>query len=305
MIGTALVFGKPLPLQCARTFTAHTGPVHIAKYNSTGEYVLSAGQDKLIRLWNPETGLNIKTYSGHGKEILDISITSDHTRFVSCGGDRQVFYWDVSTGRTISRFDGHSQRINSVDFNFDGSVIASGSFDTTIRLWDCKARSRSPIQILSEAKDSITSLLVKDYEIVAGSTDGNIMIYDLRMGALLTDYISHPVTSVTLSGDNNCILASSLDSVIRLMDKENGSMLNDFKGHKNSTYKIHSCLSNDDSRIISGSEDGSIYIWDLLDGNLLKTIEAHSGIVTYVTYHPRIDGMLSSSIDGLVKVWKP
>ncbi|CAJ0910675.1 16777_t:CDS:2 [Entrophospora sp. SA101] len=269
----------------------------MSKYNSTGEYVLSAGQDKLIRLWNPETGLNIKTYSGHGKEILDISITSDHTRFVSCGGDRQVFYWDVSTGRTISRFDGHSQRINSVDFNFDGSVIASGSFDTTIRLWDCKARSRSPIQILSEAKDSITSLLVKDYEIVAGSTDGNIMIYDLRMGALLTDYISHPVTSVTLSGDNNCILASSLDSVIRLMDKENG--------HKNSTYKIHSCLSNDDSRIISGSEDGSIYIWDLLDGNLLKTIEAHSGIVTYVTYHPRIDGMLSSSIDGLVKVWKP
>ncbi|CAJ0757282.1 13544_t:CDS:2 [Entrophospora sp. SA101] len=273
---------KPLPLQCVRTFTAHTGPVHIAKYNSTGEYVLSAGQDKLIRLWNPETGLNIKTYSGHGKEILDISI--DHTRFVSCGGDQQVFYWDVSTGRTISRFDGHSQRINSVDFNFDGSVIAS-------------ARSRSPIQILSEAKDSITSLLVKDYEIVAGSTDGNIMIYDLRMGALLTDYISHPVTSVTLSSDNNYILASSLDSVIRLMDKEDG--------HKNSTYKIHSCLSNDDSRIISGSEDGSIYIWDLLDGNLLKTIEAHSGIVTYVTYHPRIDGMLSSSIDGLVKVWKP
>ncbi|CAH1769886.1 5064_t:CDS:2, partial [Entrophospora sp. SA101] len=147
------------------------------------------------------------------------------------------------------------------------------------------ARSRSPIQILSEAKDSITSLQVKNYEIVAGSTDD-------------------PVTSVTLSSDNNYILASSLDSVIRLMDKEDGRMLNDFKGHKNSTYRVNSCLSNDDSQIISGSEDGSIYIWDLLNGNLLKTIEAHPGIVVYVTYHPRIDEMLSSSIDGLVKVWR-
>ncbi|CAJ0921431.1 13819_t:CDS:2 [Entrophospora sp. SA101] len=141
----------------------------------------------------------------------------------------------------------------------------------------CRARSRSPIQILSEAKDSITSLQVKNYEIVAGSTDD-------------------PVTSVTLSSDNNYILASSLDSVIRLMDKEDG--------HKNSTYRVNSCLSNDDSQIISGSEDGSIYIWDLLNGNLLKTIEAHPGIVVYVTYHPRIDEMLSSSIDGLVKVWR-
>ncbi|CAJ0760375.1 5637_t:CDS:2 [Entrophospora sp. SA101] len=139
----------------------------------------------------------------------------------------------------------------------------------------CRARSRSPIQILSEAKDSITSLQVKNYEIVAGSTDD-------------------PVTSVTLSSDNNYILASSLDSVIRLMDKEDGRMLNE----------VNSCLSNDDSQIISGSEDGSIYIWDLLNGNLLKTIEAHPGIVVYVTYHPRIDEMLSSSIDGLVKVWR-
>ena len=39
---------------------------------------------------------------------------------------------------------------------------------------------------------------------------------------------------------------------------------------------------------------------------MLKTItEVHSGIVTSVAYHPKIDEMLSASIDGLVKVWKP
>ena len=65
---------KPLPVQCVRIFTEHKGPVHVARYNSTGEYALSGGQDRLIRLWNPETGLNIKTYTGHGKEVLDISV---------------------------------------------------------------------------------------------------------------------------------------------------------------------------------------------------------------------------------------
>ena len=65
---------KNLPIECKRTFSSHQGPVHIARFNTTGEYVLSGGQDRTIRLWKPETGLSIKTYSGHGKEVLDISV---------------------------------------------------------------------------------------------------------------------------------------------------------------------------------------------------------------------------------------
>ncbi|CAI2182117.1 10439_t:CDS:2 [Funneliformis geosporum] len=296
---------KDLPIECTRTFNSHQSPVHIARYNTGGEYVLSGGQDRTIRLWNPETGLNIKTYTGHGKEVLDLSVTQDNSRFASCGGDRQIYYWDVSTGTTVRRFEGHNQRVNAVSFNWEGTVLASGSYDTTIRLWDCRSHSRAPIQILEEPKDSITSLHVIQYEIVSGSADGCIRTHDIRMGALITDLISHPVTSVRVSGDNNCILASSLDNSIRLMDRANGGLLNEFKGHKNASYKIHSCLSNNDAHVISGSEDGQIYIWDLLEGNLLTSFKAHSNVVTCVTIHPRYDYMISTSVDGTAKYWKP
>ncbi|RGB37439.1 WD40-repeat-containing domain protein [Rhizophagus diaphanus] len=294
-----------LPIECKRTFNSHQGPVHIARYNTSGDYVLSGGQDRTIRLWNPETGLNIKTYTGHGKEVLDLSVTQDHSRFASCGGDRQVYYWDVSTGNTIRRFEGHNQRINAVCFNWEGTVLASGSYDTTIRLWDCRSNSRAPIQILEEPKDSVTSLHMTQYEIVSGSADGYIRTHDIRMGVLITDLISYPVTSVCISGDNNCILASSLDSTIRLMDRENGGLLNDFKGHENVSYKIHSRLSNNDAYVISGSEDGKIYIWDLLEGNLLTSFQAHFNVVTCVSVHPRHNYMISTSVDGTVKFWKP
>ncbi|KAG9287718.1 hypothetical protein G9A89_004121 [Geosiphon pyriformis] len=296
---------SPFPVKCSLVFASHTGPVHYARYNSTGEYVLTGGQDRTVKLWNPESGLCIKTYEGHGKEVLGVSITQDHSRFASCGGDRQVFMFDVTTARTIRRFEGHQHRVNTVDFNQEGTVIASGSYDSTVRLWDCRGNSRLPIQILEEAKDSVASLQVSQYEIVTGSVDGNIRIYDLRVGALLQDLISHPVTSVCFSGDGNCVLASSLDSTIRLMDKDNGGLLNEFKGHKNSLYKIQSCLSNYDLHVISGSEDGRIYIWDLLEGKLLSTIkEAHGGVITCVAHHPRQPMMVSTSVDGTAKVWK-
>ena len=36
-----------------------------------GNYCLTCGGDKTVKLWNPHTGLLVKTYVGHGQEVLD------------------------------------------------------------------------------------------------------------------------------------------------------------------------------------------------------------------------------------------
>ncbi len=56
------------------TLTGHTGPVHHAVFSADGQYVLSGGADRIIRLWNPSTGRCIKSYAGHGKEVLGIAL---------------------------------------------------------------------------------------------------------------------------------------------------------------------------------------------------------------------------------------
>ena len=43
-------------------------------------------------------------------------------------------------------------------------------------------------------------------------------------------FIPVPVTSVSFSGDGNCILVSTLDDTLRLLDKETGEMLNRYGG---------------------------------------------------------------------------
>jgi mitogen-activated protein kinase organizer 1 len=58
-----------------------------------------------------------------------------------------------------------------------------------VRLWDLRAHSRQPIQILDEAKDAIQTLHVGASQIISGSVDGNLRVYDLRMGELRTDFL--------------------------------------------------------------------------------------------------------------------
>ena len=66
---------EPLPRALHITLEKHRGPVHVARYaKGIAKYVLTGGQDRVVRLWNPNLGTEIKTYSAHGYEVLSISV---------------------------------------------------------------------------------------------------------------------------------------------------------------------------------------------------------------------------------------
>lgn len=57
------------------TLSNHKGPVHVARYaKGSAKYVLSGGQDRTVRLWNPSTGAEIKVYAAHGYEVLSLTV---------------------------------------------------------------------------------------------------------------------------------------------------------------------------------------------------------------------------------------
>lgn len=187
-----------------------------------------------------------------------------------------------------------------------------------------------PIQVLDEAKDSVSSLHVLGHEIVTGSVDGRVRLYDLRMGMLHVDVLgrmlpfplpfpsssspspslSHGVradiytgiesiTSIQQTKDGNAILVSTLDSTIRLMDKGNGHLLQTYRGHKNTEYRIRSRLGLADSVVFSGSEDGFLYAWDLLEGKVVQRMEAHGGkVASAVACNSVRKEWASAGVDG-------
>ncbi|CAO3673063.1 unnamed protein product [Umbelopsis ramanniana] len=283
----------PYPTKRVKTLAEHTGAVHYVTYNKTGQYCLSGSRDCSIMLWNASTGARIQTYSAHGRDVWESLYNS---RFASCGNDRTVFCWDVSTGSVIRRYAGHYELIV-------WASMMTEQFLQVARLIP-QSQNTSPIQILEDCKDSVMSLLIRGAELIVGSADGRLRNYDIRMGQLQEDYIGAAITSVRMSKDRNCILASTTDDTIRLMDKANGTLLNEFKGHHHTEYKLQSAFSNDDAYVLSGSEDNKLYIWDLLEGNQVEALEGHKGIVTSIDYHPTETAMISGSVDGSIMIWE-
>ena len=174
-----------------------------------------------------------------------------------------------------------------------------------LQVWDCRSRSTEPIQTLEEAKDTVTSLDVSAHEILVGSGDGRARLYDLRAGSLLTDTLGGSVSSVKFTRDGQCILASCVGQSLKLMDKTNGEMLSEFKGHVNKDYKLDSCLDHTDQLVISGSEDSKVYLWDLVTGEVVGKLDhgANTGTVHSLAVHPA-RSMLVAAQRGTVTVWQ-
>lgn len=282
----------------------HEGSVFNVKFNSNGEYCLSCGEDKKVLLWNPHNGILVNTYEGHNWEVLDICCSKENTQIASCGADKQAILWDVLTGAQIRKIRGHNSRITCVSFNSSSSLLFTGSYDKTVKIWDLRARSFVPVQILEDAKDSVESIWVSEFEIITSSVDQKIRNYDLRAGKLRVDMMPKPTTFTRLSNDRNCLLTSVLDGSVKLLDKENGELLNEYRGHDSKDYKVKCEVAFDDSVVFSGSEDGLVYCWDLVEGKLLARLKGHSKVVSGLSYHPKEHCLLSCSVDGTVRVWK-
>ncbi len=95
-----------------------------------------------MRLWDPDTGQEVRVLSGHAGAILGLAFNRDGRRLASAGADKTVRLWDTATGNVVRILRGHTGRVAGLAFSPDGRRLASaGSIDGTVRLWDADTGS--------------------------------------------------------------------------------------------------------------------------------------------------------------------
>ncbi|XP_033228363.1 WD repeat domain-containing protein 83 [Belonocnema kinseyi] len=274
------------------------GAVRSVRFSVDGAYCVTCGSNRRIKLWNPYKGTHLKTYSGHGDEVMDAQASCDSSQIVSCGLDKSVIVWDVATGTPVRRFRGHSGAVMTVRYNEESTMAISGSRDNSVMCWDTRSRAQDPAQTLNDAKDTISSIRVSDYEILTGSFDCRIRKYDIRNGELVADYLGAIVTCASFTRDGQCILVSCADGVIRLIDKDTGELLGEFLGLPPTNLCLESSVDSNDTRILSGSSDGKLWIWDLATQNVVAKLSGDKPTkhaTVSISVHPQKNCFLAAN----------
>ncbi|MEG4202308.1 WD40 repeat domain-containing protein [Microcoleus sp. Pol12A5] len=97
---------------------------------------MSASMDKTLKIWDTETGRELKTLTGHSDGVDAVDLAPDGKTAISASMDKTLKIWDTETASELKTLTGHSNSVLAVDLAPDGKTAISASMDKTLKIWD-------------------------------------------------------------------------------------------------------------------------------------------------------------------------
>lgn len=117
---------------------AHTGGVRCVAFSPDSTSLLSASDDKTIKLWSLAGQKFKQTLTGHSNWVKAARFAPAGDLVVSAGDDKTVRLWDLHNKQMIHTFYDHTAPVNDCCFHPDGLCVAACSADNTIKIWDTR-----------------------------------------------------------------------------------------------------------------------------------------------------------------------
>ena len=101
-------------------------------------YLVSAGDDCLIKIWDVKLGYSLKTIPGHQDTVFSVIAFNDDHNLVSCSADGTLRIWDVEQESCVQLIKAHKKGVRAVAVNSNETLIATGGYDQCLNVWDLR-----------------------------------------------------------------------------------------------------------------------------------------------------------------------
>jgi WD40 repeat protein len=181
--------------------------------------------------------------------IGNFVVAADNATIYSGGADKAMHVWKLASPTPTRNFN-YGTSVDSVAFQPNASVLAAAGHDGKIRFYD----------------------LVKN----AQAKEVNAHIREVNK-----NQVPQPIYSLTFSSDGKQLLTSSYDNSLKLWDVAAGTMIREFKAHKDKDFEkghqepVYTAAFSPDGKFIASGSSGlerTIKIWDASNGNVVRDL---------------------------------
>jgi WD40 repeat protein len=163
---------------------SHDGVILQLAFSSDERFIVSASNDKTLRIWGYSTGELKRTLNGHEDAVNSCAISPDNQIIASGSDDKTIKLWRFDCSCPAQTFTGHTAAVNAVVFSRDGQYLISASSDKTIKIWDIN--TGEIIQSWQAHEREIISLAINNQrDLMATASPQEIKLWQLSKGKLI------------------------------------------------------------------------------------------------------------------------
>ena len=305
--GAEFFMESTIPSICKHRINAHEGGCASILFEYNSGKLVSGGQDRTIKMWDTNTGSLSHTLYGCLGSVLDLTITHDNRSVIAASSSNNLYVWDVSSGRVRHTLTGHTDKVCAVDVSKVSSRhVLSAAYDRTIKVWDLN-KGYCINTIICHSNCNALSFSMDGQTICSGHVDGNLRLWNIQTGKLLSEVAAHSlaVTSISLSRNGNVVLTSGRDNLHNLFDMRSLEVCGTLRasGNRVASNWSRSCVSPDDNYVAAGSADGSISIWSISKADIVSTLREHTSPVLCCSWSGLGKPLASADRNGIICTW--
>ena len=314
----------------------HASVITSVVMTKDNRYIISSGEDKVIKIWDVKLNTLIKTLSGHTRGIKKIALSPDDKYIVSGSIDKTIKIWDFE--KEIFSLPGDAYSADYVGFSTDGKYIFTcGTNNLKTSIWDLSTKkikmkldnnyafkgvASSPDgklialiggnSVLKTTNDfqTIKKLDINfiefidfssDSKKILSSTRNGMQIIDVKTGNILKKISKSSVLKALFINNGKRIVSKDYSSDIKIWDIEKCEIIKILKSHEKKVTDIF--VSEDGKKLVSASEDNSIKLWDLDTYELINTFKSRSYAVNSIAVSKDGKTAVTGGTDKILRVW--
>ncbi|KAJ1972938.1 Coatomer subunit beta' [Dimargaris xerosporica] len=218
-----------------------------------------------------------------------------------------VYIWNYETQSVVKTFEVTNLPVRAARFIPRKSWLVTGSDDMMIRVFNYNTHEK--VTEFDAHQDYIRALAVHPTQpfVLSSSDDMTVRLYDWDKGWKCTRVFeghTHYVMALAINPkDPNTFASACLDKTVKVWNFGSPVANYTLEGHSKGVNCVGYYYGNDKPYLVSGADDCQVKVWDYQNKACVQTLEGHSQNVSAAVFHPDLPILLTTSEDGVVKIW--